>query len=81
MTLEQMPPPPGDAPPPTASPGTTVAVDGTGLTPGAISTFLSTEYVIAEKDSLGANLVKWVVVADLPRQLILAPDALARSLQ
>jgi hypothetical protein len=38
-TIQQMPPPSGDDTSATGPPGTTVAVDGTGLTPGAISTF------------------------------------------
>lgn len=38
-TLPQMSPPSGDDQSATGPPGTTVAVDGTGLTPGAISTF------------------------------------------
>jgi len=38
-TIEQMPPSSGDDTSATGPPGTTVAVDGTGLTPGAISTF------------------------------------------
>lgn len=39
MTIQQVPPPTSPNAPPPAPPGTTVAVDGTGLTPGAISTF------------------------------------------
>jgi hypothetical protein len=38
-TVQQMPPSTRSNSPSTAPPGTTVAVDGTGLTPGAISTF------------------------------------------
>ncbi|HEU5347646.1 MAG TPA: transposase, partial [Ktedonobacterales bacterium] len=66
-TVRRMPPPPDG--------GTTVAVDGTGLAPGAISTF----FVNRVRDR-GAGFtwrpwLKWVVVVDLPRRIILAQAA------
>lgn len=61
-------------PPPLGS-GTTVAVDGTGLAPGAISTF----FVKRARDH-GNGLpwrywLKWLVVVDVPRRVVLAQVA------
>ena len=66
-TIRRMPPPPDG--------GTTVAVDGTGLAPGAISTC-----VVNRGRDRGAGVtwrhwLKGVVVVDLPRRLILAQAA------
>ena len=66
--IRRLPPAPGGGP-------TTVAVDATGLTPGAISTF----FVKRARDH-GAGLtwrywLKWTVVVDVPRRLILAQVA------
>jgi hypothetical protein len=75
QVARQVPPPAGGAPPATAPPGTTVAVDGTGLTPGAISTFFVNRVRDRGEGFTWRRWVKWVVVADLPRQLILAQMA------
>lgn len=61
--------------PPPPSGGTTVAVDGTGLAPGAISTF----FVKRAKDR-GEGLpwrywLKWLVAVDVPRRVVLAQIA------
>jgi hypothetical protein len=74
-TIEQMPPSAGSNSQATAPPGTTVAVDATGLTPGAISTFFVNRVRDRGEGFTWRRWVKWVVVADLPRQLILAQMA------
>jgi len=66
-TIRRLPPPPPG--------GTTVAVDGTGLAPGAISTF----FVKRAKDR-GEGLpwrfwLKWLVTVDVYRQVVLAQIA------
>jgi hypothetical protein len=74
-TVQQIPPSTRSNSPPTAPPGTTVAVDGTGLTPGAISTCFVHRVRDRGAGFTWRHWVKWVVVADLPRQLILAQMA------
>jgi len=66
-TLRRMPPPPPD--------GTTVAVDGTGLASGAISTFFVSRVRDRGEGFTWRHWPKWVVVVDLPRQIILAQVA------
>jgi hypothetical protein len=66
-TIRRMPPPPAD--------GTTVAVDGTGLAPGAISTFFVNRVRDRGQGLTWRHWLKWVVVVDVPRRLILAQDA------
>lgn len=66
-TIRRLPPPP--------SGGTTVAVDATGLAPGAISTF----FVKRARDH-GDGLpwrfwLKWLVAVDVPRRALLAQVA------
>jgi hypothetical protein len=58
------------SPPPEA--GTTVAVDGTGLAPGAVSTCFVTRVRDRGQGLTWRHWLKWVVVVDLPRRLILA---------
>ena len=74
-TIQQMPPSTESNAQPTAPPGTTVAVDATGLTPGAISTFFVNRVRDRGEGFSWRHWTKWVVVADLPRQLILAQMA------
>ena len=66
-TIRRMPPPPAE--------GTTVAVDGTGLAPGAISTFFVNRVRDRGEGLTWRHWLKWVVVVDLPRRLILAQVA------
>jgi hypothetical protein len=66
-TIRRMPPPPDG--------GTTVAVDGTGLAPGAISTFFVNRTRDRGEGFTWRHWLKWVVVVDLPRRLILAQAA------
>lgn len=66
-TIRRMPPPPGG--------GTTVAVDGTGLAPGAISTFFVNRVRDRGQGLTWRHWLKGVVVVDLARQLILAQVA------
>jgi hypothetical protein len=66
-TLRRMPPPPDG--------GTTVAVDATGLAPGAISTFFVNRVRDRGEGFTWRHWLKWVVVVDLPRQIILAQEA------
>ena len=66
-TIRRMPPPPAG--------GTTVAVDATGLAPGAISTFCVNRVRDRGQGLTGRHWLKWVVVVDLPRRLILAQVA------
>jgi hypothetical protein len=66
-TVARMPPPPAD--------GTIVAVDGTGLAPGAISTFFVNRVRDRGQGLTWRHWLKWVVVVDLPRRFILAPVA------
>jgi hypothetical protein len=65
--IRRMPPPPTD--------GTTVAVDGTGLAPGAISTFFVNRARDRGEELTWRHWLKWVVVVVLPRQIILAQVA------
>lgn len=63
--------------PPLQGGGTTVAVDATGLAPGAIST-----YFVKRARDHGAGLpwrfwLKWLVVVDVPRRAVLAQSAKA----
>ena len=64
-TVHRLPPPPQG--------GTTVAVDGTGLAPGAVSTF----FVKRVRDQGGEwhRWVKWLVVVDVPRRTVVAQVA------
>jgi hypothetical protein len=66
-TVARMPPPPAD--------GTIVAVDGTGLAPGAISTFFVNRIRDRGQGLTWRHWLKWVVVVDLPRRFILAQVA------
>jgi hypothetical protein len=66
-TVQAMPLPPNG--------GSTVAVDGTGLSPGAISTFFVNRVRDQGHGLAWRHWLKWVLVADLPRQLILAQMA------
>jgi hypothetical protein len=75
QTIQQMPPSTGSNAQSTAPPGTTVAVDGTGLTTAAICTFFVNRVRDRGEGFTWRHWVKWVVVADLPRQLILAQMA------
>lgn len=61
-SVRRMPPPPEG--------GTTVAVDGTGLAPGAVSTF----FVKRLRDQGGQwhRWIKWLVVVDVPRRSVVA---------
>jgi len=61
-TIQRLPPPP--------SGGTTVAVDATGLAPGAISTF----FVKRLRDQGGEwhRWIKWLVAVDVPRRSVVA---------
>jgi DDE family transposase len=61
--------------PPTPEGGTTVAVDGTGLAPGAISTFFVNRVRDRGQGLTWRHWLKWLVVVDLPRQIILAQEA------
>jgi Transposase DDE domain/Transposase domain (DUF772) len=55
---------------------TQVAVDGTGLSPGAISTFFVRRmYHHNQQPMPWRHWLKWLVVVDLPRQLVLAQQA------
>lgn len=63
-TIHRMPLPPEG--------GTTVAVDGTGLAPGAISTFFVNRARDRGQGLTWRHWLKWVVVVDLPRRMILA---------
>ncbi len=63
-TIRRMPPAPAE--------GTTVAVDGTGLAPGASSTFFVNRVRDRGQGLTWRHWLKWVVVVDLPRRLILA---------
>ncbi len=65
--IRRMPPPPAE--------GTTVAVDATGLAPGAISTFFVNRVRDRGQGLTWRHWLDWVIVADLPRQLILAQMA------
>lgn len=60
-------------PPPPA--GTAVAVDATGLSPGAISTY----FVKRARDPGGGlpwrHWLKWIVAIDVPRRVVLAQEA------
>lgn len=60
--VRRMPPPPPG--------GTTVAVDGTGLAPGAVSTF----FVKRLRDQGGQwhRWIKWLVAVDVPRRAVVA---------
>lgn len=62
-----MPPPPAD--------GTTVAVDGTGLAPGAISTFFVNRARDRGQGRTWRHGLTWMVVVDLPRRILLAQVA------
>lgn len=66
-TIRRMPPPPAD--------GTTVAVDATGLAPGAISTFFVNRVRDRGAGFTWRHWLKWVVVVDLARHIILAQAA------
>src|SRR5262249_30224382 len=66
-TVRRMSPPPEE--------GTTVAVEGTGLAPGAISTFLVNRVRDHGQGLTWRHWGKGVVVAALPRQLMLAQRA------
>jgi hypothetical protein len=66
-TIRRMPLPPAD--------GTTVALDGTGLAPGAISTFFVNRVRERGQGLTWRHWLKWVVVVDLPRRIILAQVA------
>ena len=59
-----MPPPPEE--------GTTVAVDGTGLAPGAVSPFCVNRVRDRGHGFTWRHWRKWGVVVDLPRRLLLA---------
>lgn len=63
-TIRRLPPPPAE--------GTTVAVDGTGLAPGAISTFCVNRVRDRGEGLTWRHWLKWVVVVDLPHRLIWA---------
>jgi hypothetical protein len=52
-----------------------VAVDGTGLTPGAISTYFVKR--VKEHDYIWRGWVKWLVVVDVSRRLVVAQQARA----
>ena len=65
--IRRMPPPPEE--------GTTVAVDGTGRAPGAISTCFVNRARDRGQGLTWRHWLKWVVVVDLPRRLILARAA------
>jgi hypothetical protein len=67
QTIRRMPPPPDG--------GTTVAVDGTGLAPGAISTFFVNRTRDRGEGFTWRHWRKWVVVVDLARHFILAQAA------
>jgi hypothetical protein len=56
-------------PPPQAG-GTIVAVDGTGLAPGAVSTFFVQR--IRDQGGTWHRWIKWLVTVDAPRQAVLA---------
>ncbi len=66
-TARRMPAPPAD--------GTTVAVDGTGLAPGAISTCFVNRVRDRGQGLTWRHWRTWVVVVDLPRRLMLAQAA------
>lgn len=66
-TIRRMPPPPTN--------GTTVAVDGTGLAPGAISTCFVNRVHDRGEGLTWRHGLKWILVVDLPRRLILAQAA------
>jgi hypothetical protein len=66
-TIRRMPPAPEG--------GTTVAVDGTGLAPGAISTSFVNRVRDRGEGRTWRHWLTWVVVVDLPRRLILAQVA------
>ena len=65
--VRRLPPPPSE--------GTTVAVDGTGLAPGAISTF----FVKRVKDRVNGfpwrHYLKWLIAVDVPGRVVLAQIA------
>jgi hypothetical protein len=61
--------------PPSPEGGTTVAVDGTGLAPGAISTFFVNRVRDQGAGRTWRHWRTWVVVVALPRRLILAQVA------
>ena len=69
-TIRRMPLPPAD--------GTTVAGDGTGLAPGAISTFFVNRVRDRGQGLTWRHWLKGVVVVDLPRRIILAQVAKPR---
>ncbi len=64
-TIRRLPPPPEG--------GTTVAVDSTGLAPGAVSTF----FVKRVRDQGGEwhRWIKWLVAVDVPRRTVVAQVA------
>jgi|SRR5690242_2452661 len=65
-TIRHMPPP---------EDGTTVAVGGTDLAPGAVSTFFVNRVRDQGHGLTWRHWLTWVVVVDLPRRLILAQAA------
>lgn len=66
-TIRRLPPPP--------SGGTTVAVDGTGLAPGAISTYFLRRAKEGGPSFPWRYWLKWLVVVDVPRRVVLAQVA------
>lgn len=66
--IRRLPPPKGGGP-------TTVAVDATGLTPGAVSTFFVKRARDRGPGFTWRYWLKWTVVVDVPRRLILAQVA------
>jgi hypothetical protein len=60
---------------PQPSPPATVAVDATGLTPGAISTFFGKRAKDREPGFTWRHWLKWTMAVDVDRRMILAPTA------
>jgi hypothetical protein len=58
-------------PPPPAG-GTTVAVDGTGLAQGAVSTYFVGRIADRDAGRSRRHWLKWLVVVDVPRRLVVA---------
>lgn len=55
--------------------GAVVAVDGTGLTPGTISTYFVKR--VRDRDYIWSGWVKWLIAVDVGRQVVLAQQARA----
>jgi DDE family transposase len=60
---------------PQPSPPATVAVDATGLTPGAISTFFVKRAKDREPGFTWRHWLKWLLAVDVDRRIILAQTA------